>query len=64
MSRHTADRRMSSEGGRAKHFAEVERMQGDAGSHPAAKSLHARAKTRGDGARLKAFTRIDRGREA
>lgn len=64
MSRHLADRREPSDGGRAKHFAEVERQLGAAGAHPAAKALHARAQSRLDGARLKEFTRIERGREA
>ena len=64
MSRHVADRRAPSDGGRARHFAEVERSQGDEGSHPAAKAAHERPQTRSDGTRLKEYTRIERGQEA
>ena len=64
MSRHLADRREPSDGGRTKHYAEVERSHGGAGSHPATKAVHERAQTRSDAARLRAFTRIERGLEA
>ena len=64
MSRHVADRRAPSKGGRTEHFAEVERSHGAEGSHPAAKAVHERAQTRSTGARLKEFTRIERGQEA
>jgi len=64
MSRHVADRRAPSDGGRTEHFAEVERNHGKEGSHPATKAAHERPQTRSDAARLKEFTRIERGREA
>lgn len=61
MSRHVADRREPTDGGRAKHFAAVERSHGEEGDHPAAKAVHERAQTRSDAARLRQFLRIEKG---
>ena len=61
MSRHVADHRPTSDGGRTRHFLDVEMAKGAEGSHPAAKTLHERAATRSDSARLKEFLRIERG---
>lgn len=64
MSRHVADRRAASEGGRLKHFVEVEKTHGEEGSHPATKALHERPVKRDNAARLREFARIERGRTA
>ncbi|MGB3177992.1 MAG: hypothetical protein WBH14_02795 [Albidovulum sp.] len=64
MSRHITDRSTSPESGRLKHFLDVERRQGAAGSHPAAKTVHARSLPRKTTARIRAFMRIERGQTA
>ncbi|MCC0063374.1 MAG: hypothetical protein H6895_04695 [Defluviimonas sp.] len=64
MNRHVADKRSRSDGGRVRNFAKVERAHAEVGSHPAARAVHERPQTRSDAARLKAFTRIERGVEA
>ena len=64
MSRHVADKRAPSGGARMKHFAEIERTQGEAGSHPAAKALHSRPATRSDSGRLPRFAQVERGQTA
>ncbi|OYX43975.1 MAG: hypothetical protein B7Z02_07290 [Rhodobacterales bacterium 32-67-9] len=64
MSRHVADRQTTSDGGRLKHFVEVEKTHGEAGSHPATKAVHERPVKRDDGARLRQFARIERGHTA
>jgi hypothetical protein len=63
MSRHIADHRTASSQ-RTQRFAEVERTQGDEGSHPATKSVIARPKDRNDARRMQEFLRIERGQEA
>ena len=65
MSRHPVDHRSPSDGARTEHFAQVERRSGEAGSHPAIRALHRRPVVRGAGdARVPAYARIERGREA
>lgn len=62
MSRQAADRNAKSDGGRLKHFVEVEKAHGEEGSHPATKAVHERPVKRDDAARLREFTRIERGK--
>ena len=64
MSRHAADRKAKSDGGRLKHFVEVEKTHGEEGSHPATKAVHERPVKRDDAARVRQFIRIERGRTA
>lgn len=64
MSRHIVDRRKPSEGGRLKHYVEVEKTHGEDGSHPAARALHARPVKRDEAAKLRAYFRIERGQSA
>lgn len=64
MTRHLADRRAPSAGARARRFMEVERKQGDEGSHPASQALTRRPKDRDDARRVQEFLRIERGVEA
>ncbi len=63
MSRHIVDRRKSPEGGRLKHYVEVEKTQGEEGSHPAAKKLQQRPVERNKDAKLREYLRIERGHE-
>lgn len=63
MSRHIVDRRKSPEGGRLKHYVEVEKTQGEEGSHPAAKELQKRPVERNKAAKLREYLRIERGHE-
>jgi hypothetical protein len=60
MSKHLADHRSPSDGGRAKNFVAVERKSGAEGSHPASQEVTRRAKDRNDGRRMQEFLRIDR----
>jgi hypothetical protein len=64
MSRHPVDHHDGESRKRAGRFSGIERKTSAEGSHPAAKQLHRRPKTRTDGARLKAFARVERGAEA
>lgn len=65
MSRHPIDKREPTDGGRVKNFAEVERRQGEEGSHPATAVLHRRPKDAPETNRRAAeFARIDRGHRA
>jgi hypothetical protein len=64
MTRHIADSRTPSAGARARRFLEVERKQGDAGSHPASQALTRRPKDLDDTRRVQEFVRIARGLEA
>lgn len=64
MSRHVADKRSPSEGGRVINFVSVARQDREEGSHPAARALHRRDKVRDGESRLREFTRIARGQEA
>ena len=61
MSRHVADKRRPTTGARVRRFAEIERMQGEEGAHPAARALHARPATRDGAARMLRFVRVERG---
>ncbi|MCV2867334.1 hypothetical protein OEW28_01665 [Defluviimonas sp. WL0002] len=63
MSRHLADHREASEGGRLKNYVEVERTHGE-GRHPASKAVHERPATRDDAKKLREFLRIERGIES
>ncbi|WP_347311834.1 hypothetical protein [Defluviimonas sp. SAOS-178_SWC] len=49
---------------RLKHFVEVEKTHGAEGTNPAAKKVHERPAERDEGARLREYTRIERGRTA
>lgn len=64
MSRHLADHNAPSDGGRVRHFVDVERKQGDEGTHPASKALRRRPQARNTVRRTEEFLRIDRGRTA
>ncbi len=64
MTRHVVDRRKSPEGGRMKHYVEVEKGQGESGTHPASKALYERPVDRNEAARVREFVRIERGRTA
>lgn len=64
MSRPAADRRASSGGSRLRRFIEIEKTQGAEGSHPAARALHERPAERDDGAKVREYARIERGRTA
>ncbi|MFC2966941.1 hypothetical protein [Acidimangrovimonas pyrenivorans] len=64
MSRNPIDHQHADNGGRMKHFADVERDSGEEGTHPASKTLQQRAQQRGDkNKRAEEFTRIERGRD-
>lgn len=63
MGRAAADHHASAEGNRLKRFVEIERAHGEEGSHPSARALHERAKKRDDGAKVREYARIERGRE-
>ena len=64
MSRHVIDRSTAPEGGRLKHYLEVEKSRGAEGSSPAAKSVHTRPVARKSVARVREFIRIEKGRMA
>jgi len=64
MSRHLADKRAPTDGGRVKAFIDVERRQATEGAHPALEQLARREQTRGDGRRVQEYLRIERGHEA
>jgi hypothetical protein len=61
MARHIVDHRSASEGGRLKNYIEVEKAHGTEGSHPATKALHERPTERDDAAKLREYSRIERG---
>jgi hypothetical protein len=61
MARHIVDHRSAPEGGRLKNFIEVEKAQGAEGSHPATKAVHERPAERDDAAKLREYSRIERG---
>ena len=63
MTRHLADKRAPSDGGRTRAFLDIARKSGD-GPHPAIKALMKRAQATGEARRMQEFLRIDRGREA
>ncbi|MEZ5777179.1 MAG: hypothetical protein R3E44_02350 [Paracoccaceae bacterium] len=62
MSRLAVDRRAAPEGGRLKHYVEVEKTCGEEGTHPASKALYERPVKRNNAARIREFMRIERGR--
>ncbi|GAB4382151.1 hypothetical protein [Albidovulum sp.] len=65
MTRHVIDRRKSlPDGGRLRHFVEVERGQGETGAHPASMTLYERPKSRNEALRVREYLRIERGRTA
>lgn len=64
MSKHLADHQVTTDGSRARRFAEVERRSGAEGSHPAAQAVHRRPADRTAGKRTEEFVRIERGGEA
>lgn len=64
MSKHVADRRKTSDGGRLKNYVEVEKTHGEEGSHPAVKALHERPAERNKSSKMREYTRIERGRTA
>ncbi|MEI4471342.1 hypothetical protein [Frigidibacter sp. MR17.24] len=62
MSRHLADKRRPSDGGRTRRFADSERRAGAEGDHPAVKAKLREPKLLAGGSRrLKEFLRIERG---
>lgn len=65
MTKHVADHRAPSSGGRTKAFAEVERQNGPEGSSAAVQELMRRPHERGaENRRAQEFVRIDKGEEA
>ena len=62
MSRHIADKRTPSDGGRVRHFTEIERRAGEEGSHPSTEAVHRRpSDPPQDNRRAAEFVRIERG---
>jgi hypothetical protein len=61
MSKHVADHRAASDGGRVKHFVTLEKQNGAEGSHPATIELTTRPVERSDAKRMQEFLRIERG---
>lgn len=61
MSRHLADHRAQSDGGRLKAFLEIERSIRDEDPHPASRELHKRAPNRSGTGRIQHYLRIERG---
>lgn len=59
MGRHAADKPRSDEGGRLKHYTEIDRDQGKPRDQTLALQRRAR-KESGEGARVREFARIDR----
>ncbi len=65
MSRHILDKHAPSEGGRVRHFTNVERRSGEEGSHPATAAVHRRpTDPPQDNRRAAEFVRIERGHRA
>lgn len=64
MSRSSAKGSAPSGESRLRRFVEIEKTHGAEGSHPAARALHERAANRDDGAKVREYARIERGREA
>lgn len=64
MGRPAANRKAPSGGSRLRRFVEIEKAHGAEGSHPATRALHERAPDRDDGAKVREYARIERGREA
>lgn len=61
MSRHLADHRAQTDGGRVKHFCRIEKSGGGDGNHEVVRTLHKRAPVRGASGRVGHFIRIERG---
>lgn len=62
MSRHLADHRAQTDGGRLKHFYRIEKAANDdACSHGIGRDLHKRPLARGGAGRLEHYLRIERG---
>ncbi len=64
MSRHLADHRAQSDGGRLKAYLDIERTGGDESVHPVFRHLHKRPATRDGTTRMEQYVRIERGIEA
>ena len=64
MSKHVLDHTHTTNGGRARAYADIERRVSPEGSHPSSQVLHRRAATRDQGGRTEAYTRIERERAA
>ncbi|MCY1127676.1 hypothetical protein OU426_12500 [Frigidibacter sp. RF13] len=60
MSRHLADHRAQSDGGRLKHFYRIEKTGDADGIHPSSRALHKRPLSRDSAKRVENFTRIER----
>ncbi len=61
MSRHLADHRSQSDGGRLKHFYRIEKAEGGDSNHDAGRMLHKRHLARAGARRLEHYLRIERG---
>ncbi|WP_284164502.1 hypothetical protein [Frigidibacter sp. SD6-1] len=61
MSRHLADHRAQSDGGRLKHFYRIEKTGDADGVHPSSRALHKRPLGREGPSRVENFVRIERG---
>ncbi|MEM7743366.1 MAG: hypothetical protein AAF409_06610 [Pseudomonadota bacterium] len=65
MSRHPLDHSNPEQGARAEEFARIEREHGAEGPHPSTVALQRRTNdSADDGARVKAYTRIERGEQS
>ena len=61
--RQPAERTAEPENIRTRRYAQIERMQGEEGSHPAARLAIQRCRDARSGRRMQEFLRIARGRE-
>jgi len=64
MSRHIADHRAQSDGGRLKAYLQIDRTGGDETVHPKVRELHKRPASRKSAARVTQYVRIEREGEA
>ncbi|MDO9524170.1 MAG: hypothetical protein Q7J57_01305 [Gemmobacter sp.] len=63
MTRHVADKRTPSDGGRTKAFLDIERKQGAEEAHPSVQALTRRTRGASGSEGLRQFLRIARGRD-
>lgn len=61
MSRHLADHRAQTDGGRLKHFYRIEKAGSGDGGHEASRILHKRPLARDGAGRMEHYLRIERG---
>ncbi|HQY43303.1 MAG TPA: hypothetical protein PK450_03915 [Paracoccaceae bacterium] len=61
MSRHLADHRAQTDGGRQKHFYRIEKTGSDDSSDEISRNLHKRPLARSGAGRMEHYLRIERG---